>query len=369
MSSKKSNTSQGNPILDMGNERAAYDAPIRCGIVGLGRIGWCHHAPIIRRHGGFILEAVADREPERRREVEAETGCRTYANMGSLLRDDRVELVIVATPTTFHQKMAIQALRAGKHVLVEKPAARTARGIDAMIRAAEAGGVTLTMHHNRRLDPDFLYVKEVIESGKLGRVFRIRRAVSGFSRRNDWQVLLKYGGGMIGNWGVHLVDQCLQLLDAPVADIWADVNHIINPGDAEDDLLALIRSESGLVMEIEMTSANAAPTPNWVVLGSAGSLWITGSKAHMKVFDPDALAPLSPNDVPYAIDRQYGVVPGPDVIPWEECEEDAKPAGTYPSYYDNLYAAIREGGTLLVTPQSARRTYAVLERIRRGTGF
>ncbi|MCK5805540.1 MAG: Gfo/Idh/MocA family oxidoreductase [Lentisphaeria bacterium] len=369
MAAKNANTSKGNPILDLGASDRVYDNPVRCGIVGLGRIGWSHHAQIIGKHGGFELVAICDREADRRKEGAEATGCKTYARLGSMLKDENVELVIVATPTKFHQKMVIQALKAGKNVLCEKPSALSARGIDAMMRAAESAGKLLTMHHNRRLDPDFLYVKETIDSGRLGKVFRIRRAVTGFSRRNDWQVLLKYGGGMIGNWGVHLVDQCLQLLDTPVKDIWSEVNHFLNPGDAEDDLLAIIRGESGMTMEVEMTSVNTAPIANWVVLGTAGSLWIQGTKAHVKYFDPAKLRVLEPNDIHYAPGRQYGVTPDPDTIPWEEVEEDAKPANTYPSYYDNLYAALREGGTLLVEPSSARKTYAVLDKVRRGTGF
>ncbi len=369
MTAKKAESPAGNPILDLGAGDRVFEQPIRVGIVGLGRIGWCHHAQIIRKHGGFELVAVCDTEKERRNEVKAEVGCAAYATFGAMLKDPNVELVVVATPTKFHQAMAIKALKAGKNVLCEKPSALSARGIDAMIAAAEQAGKVLTMHHNRRLDPDFLYVKEKIESGVLGKVFRIRRSVVGFGRRNDWQTLLKYGGGMIGNWGVHLVDQVLQLMTGPVTDVWSDVNRYLNPGDAEDDLVALLRDDNGLVADVEMTSVNAAPTPNWVVLGTSGSLWINGNTAKLKVFDPAQLAPVTANDLPYAIGRQYGVIPGPDQIPWQEIEEPVKPTGTYPTYYDNLYDGIRSGAPLLVQPQSARRTYAVLDRVRRGTGF
>ena len=366
---KRVATSAGNPILDLGDAQRTYDDPIKVGICGLGRIGWCHHAQILSNHNGFEIVAAADLEPDRRREAEQTYGCAVHPNLTSLLTNDAVELAIIATPTKYHTPMAIQALNAGKHVLVEKPAARTAKGIDRMIAAARQAGKVLTMHHNRRLDPDFLYVKETIDSGRLGKVFRINRAVTGFSRRNDWQVLLKYGGGMIGNWGVHLVDQVLQLLDGRVADVWSDVNHLLNPGDAEDDLIALIRGENGLVINVEMTSVNAAPTPNWVVLGDSGSLWIQGRTAKMKLFDRAKLRDVKPNDVRYALGRAYGCQPDPDTIPWEEIEEEPKPKGRYVSYYDNLYAGIRDGAALVVEPESARLTYQVLERIRRGTGF
>jgi scyllo-inositol 2-dehydrogenase (NADP+) len=369
MTAKKAEAPAGNPILDLGAGDRTFEQPIRVGIVGLGRIGWCHHAQIIQKHGGFELVAVCDTQKKVREQVSAEVGCKAYANLGSLLKDENVEMVVVATPTKFHQRMAIQALKAGKNVLCEKPSALSARGIDAMIRASATAGKVLTMHHNRRLDPDFLYVREKIESGVLGKVFRIRRSVVGFSRRNDWQTLLKYGGGMIGNWGVHLVDQVLQLMEGPVTDVWSDVNHYLNPGDAEDDLIALLRDDNGLVADVEMTSVNAAPTPNWVVLGTAGTLWIQGKTAKLKVYDPAGLGEVTANDFPYAMDRKYGVTPDPDKIAWQEIEEDAAPSGDYGTYYDNLYDGIRSGAPLLVEPVSARRTYAVLDRVRRGTGF
>ncbi len=369
MTAKKSKAPKGNPAFDVGAADAAYDNPIRCGVVGLGRIGWCHHSQIMMKHNGFELTAACDLEQERLDEAQAASGCATYKKLGNLLKNEDIELVVIATQSRDHQRMSIQASKAGKHVLSEKPAARSAAGIDRMIAAARDAGKILTMHHNYRLNPEFLYVREVIDSGVLGTVVRLKRRVQGFARRNDWQTLRKYGGGMVGNWGIHLVDQCLQLLDSPVRDVWGDVKHLFNPGDAEDDIKCIIRGESGMTCDIDMTSVCAAPEPSWVINGTCGTLWIKGKKAHLKTFDPAKLPHIEPNDLHYAIDRKYGVLPGPDNVPWEEREEETKPSGTYGSYYDNLYAAVREGAELVVPPESARMTYAVLDKVRRGSGF
>jgi len=370
MSSPKQQSPQGNPSLDVGmGVGKDCDAPIGCGIIGLGRIGWCHHANIIMKHDGFKLVAVCDLEDDRLKEAKEAAGCATYRRLNSMLKNKDVELVVVATQSKDHQRMAIQALKGGKHVLVEKPSARTAAGIDRMIVAARNADKLLTMHHNYRLNHEFLYVKEIIDSGILGQVFRLKRRVQGFARRNDWQTLRKYGGGMVGNWGIHLVDQCLQLLDSPVKDVWGDVKHVFNPGDAEDDIKAIVRGESGMTLDIDMTSACAASEPTWVVMGSCGTLWIEGKVAHLKTFDPAKLAAIQPNDLHYAINREYGVIPGPDTIPWIDAEEEVKPKEEYGSYYDNLYEAVREGAELLVAPSSARETYAVLDQVKKGSGF
>lgn len=358
----------GNPIFEVGSGAAVAD-PIRVGVIGLGRIGWCHHSQAILQHGGFTLAAVCDLEADRREEAKAASGCATYEHYTQLLADPQVELVIVATQSIDHEPMAIAASQAGKHVLVEKPSAQSAAGIRRMMAAAEAAGKRLTMHHNYRLNPEFLYVREVIASGILGEVIRIKRRQQGFGRRNDWQTLRKYGGGMTGNWGIHLVDQCLQLLGADVADVWGHVRQVFNPGDAEDDIKAVVRGTNGVVADIDMTSIVAAPEPSWVVVGSCGTLWFADGKAELRYFDPADLPPLPVNDLHLAPGRAYGVQPGPDAVPWMCDSQEIKPQGTYPSYMDNLYAALREDGPLLVEPASALKTYEVLDAIRLGSRF
>ncbi len=369
MAKEKAKTAQpGNPILEVGSAKKVKN-PVRVGIVGLGRIGWSHHAQALMQHGGFEVVAVCDIEAARLDEAKAATGCATYTRFEDLLKDEAVELVIVATQSIDHEPMSIAASKAGKHVLCEKPAAQSAAGIKRMIAAAKKAGMVLTMHHNYRLNPEFLYVREVIQSGILGQVIRIKRRNQGFGRRNDWQVLRKYGGGMTGNWGIHLVDQCLQLLDSDVADVWGDVKQVFNPGDAEDDIKAIIRGASGMTLDIDMNSANAAPEPSWVVAGNCGTLWIQGGKAHLKFFDPKKLPKITVNDQHFAHERKYGVQPNPDAIPWQEREEEIAPKKKYPSYYDNLFDAIRKGKELVVEPESALRTYEVLDRIRKGSPF
>ncbi len=358
----------GNPILEVGSAKPVKN-PVRCGIVGLGRIGWCHHAQTISQHGGFELTAVCDVEAERRDEAKAAANCATYARFEELLADKNIELVIVATQSVDHEAMTIAALKAGKHVLCEKPAAQGAAGVKRMIAAAKKSGTLLTMHHNYRLNPEFLYVREVMQSGILGKIVRMKRSHQGFARRNDWQVLRKYGGGMTGNWGIHLVDACLQLLDSPVQDVWGDVKQVFNPGDAEDDIKAIIRGTSGMTLDIDMNSTNAAPEPSWVVAGDCGTLWLDGKTAHIKFFERKKLPKLAVNDLHLALGRAYGVQPNPDLIPWQEREEAIVPKKKYASFYDNLFDAIRKQKPLLIEPESALRTYEVLDKIRKGSRF
>ena len=360
----------GNPSFDVGGMKGRKIVdPIRCGIVGLGRIGWSHHAQIQQQHSGFELVAVCDRESDRIAEAVEASGCTGYRTLAPMLKSERVELVVVATPSRFHEPIALRALQAGKHVLVEKPAALKVAGIDKLIRAARRAGTVLTMHHNYRLNPEYLTVREIIDAGTLGEVFRIKRTVNGFARRNDWQVLRKYGGGMTGNWGVHLVDQGVQLLGAPVKHVWGSVHHLFNPGDAEDDIKAIIEGKNGVIIDVDMTSVDASVRPSWIVCGTRGTLWIQDGQIHLKYIPAKRLPKLEPIDTHLALGRKYGAQPEPDRISWREEVREVKPRKRYESYYDNLYRAVREGAPLLVSPESARDTYDVLDRIKKGSGF
>ena len=367
---KKAGSPAGNPDVEVSRLASKkIKCPIRCGVVGLGRIGWCHHSKIIQEHNGFELVAVCDIEDDRIKEARDASGCKGYERFSDMLKNDGIELVVVATPSKDHEPMAIEASKAGKHVLVEKPSAATPQGIDRMIKAARGSKRLLTMHHNYRLSKEFLLAQEVIKSGKIGDVFRIKRTVAGFGRRNDWQTLQKYGGGIAGNWGVHLVDQALQLMDSDVKFVWGKVNRFFNPGDAEDDIKAIIEGKNGVVVDIDMTNVDASWRPSWVINGTWGTFWIAGGQAHVKYISPKRVKKIKPVDLHLALNRAYGVQPGPDVIPWKGEALEIEPTKTYDSYYDNLYKAIRKGKELLVTPESVRVTYDVLSRIKKGSGF
>lgn len=367
---KKTTNPTGNPAAEVSRlgSKPIKD-PIRCGVVGLGRIGWCHHSQIICEHNGFELVAVCDLEDDRILEAQNACDCKGYNRLTDMLKNDDVELVVVATQSKDHEPMAIKASKAGKHVLVEKPSAATPQGIDRMIKAARKSGKLLTMHHNYRLNKEFLLAREVIKSGKIGEVFRIKRTVASFARRNDWQTLKKYGGGMTGNWGVHLVDQGLQLMNSEVKYVWGKASHFFNPGDAEDDIKAIIEGKNGIVFDIDMTSVDASERPSWIINGTWGTFWITGGKAHIKYISPKQIKKIKPIDKHLALNRKYGVQPGPDKVPWKEETMDVNSAKPQDSYYDNLYKAVRKGQELLVTPESARAAYDVLWRIKRGSRF
>jgi scyllo-inositol 2-dehydrogenase (NADP+) len=140
---------------------------LRVGIVGLGRSGWnIHAAGLADLTRLYRVTAVADPEPDRRLEAEQRFGCTAYTQPGELFADPDVDLVIVATPSHTHVDTALGALDAGKHVVVEKPIAGTTAEVDRLIERAEARNRVLMAFQNQRLDPSFLAVREVLDSGR-----------------------------------------------------------------------------------------------------------------------------------------------------------------------------------------------------------
>jgi len=334
---------------------------IRVGVVGLGRIGWSHHAKTLKDHPDFQVVACVDPIEERRKEAEAELGCATFADLNSFLKSGLAEAAIVCTMSVDHCPHTVACLKAGLHVVVEKPMAMNVREVDKMIAAAEKAGKVLTVHQSARAGESLRFIRETMDSGLLGEVVFMRNSSHSFTRRNDWQMLKKNGGGYLNNNGSHAVDTALQLLDAPVRDVWGELKHTVTGGDADDFVKACIRGENGRVIEVEQSYVCAFPQPEWLVCGTCGTMQIVRREAQIKFFNPKKVKPIGVVDGA-AVGRRYG---NEDKLPWQEKTVPAKPKKPYPDFYARFAATIREGKPLLVTPASVRVQIGVLDAIRK----
>ena len=340
---------------------------VRYAVVGLGRAGWGIHVHQLRERADSKIVAVADPVEARRNEAAAEFGCKTYTTLAKLLKQDDVDVVVIATPSAAHARETKQSLKAGKHVVVEKPMALSLAEADSVIKTAQESGKRLFVHHNYRFYPEFLQLKDVVDSGLLGRVFHIRNYVfNTFTRRNDWQTLAKNGGGLLNNAGSHFLDQILQLLPGRVTSVCSDLQQIASAGDVEDHVKALLKTDAGATADMEITTAEnvALPLPKWIICGTHGTLTNDGSKSIVRWFDPAQAPPLEVIDGP-AIDRKYG---NDEKLPWQEktIEVLDRPHG---AFYDNVNAVLLRGAVMRVTPESVREVMRVLGLIRKGTRF
>ena len=341
--------------------------PVKAGVIGLGRSGWYLHLLVMKQLADrFQVVAVSDPVEERRNEAVQETGCTAYADPEQLINDDRIELVVVATPSHTHADLTVKALEAGKHVLVEKPMAVNVQEADRMIAAAKKNDRLLTVYQLRRLDPDYVRLKEIIDSGILGPLVLVKFARNSYNRRRDWQTLRKFGGGMLNNWGSHIVDQALQLIDGEVDRFFADMQHTVSAGDADDHVKIVMKGANGMVVDIEVSNCVAYPSPEYFVVGKYGTLTGSTRKFTYKYYDPTQVPEPVAEEGP-AEGRAYGK---PETLPWVEKEEEFKASEDVKViFYRNLYDAIRKGEPLLVSPESVRRQIAFFDEVREQSGF
>jgi scyllo-inositol 2-dehydrogenase (NADP+) len=337
--------------------------PITVGVVGLGRIGWGYHLKELQKNPAFKIVACVDPVAERRKEAETTYGVKTFDNLDDYLKSGLAQLSIICTMSIDHAKHTLAALKAGHHVVVEKPMAMSVAEADKMIETAKKMKKVLTINQSHRARPEMRFVRELIDSKILGDVFFVRFTGHSFMRRHDWQTLKKNGGGYLNNWGAHSVDYCILLLDSPVKDVWADMKHTVSAGDADDWVKAVLRGKNGRVVECEFSYAVAIPQPTWLVAGTCGTCQVTGETATLKYFDPAKAEPVQIVDAP-AIDRKYDRDAG---IPWQEETRKVEPKLPYPDFYANLVEAIRNKGKLLVTPESVRNQVNVLDLIRKSS--
>lgn len=261
---------------------------IKLGAWGLGRIGSIHLEHFAAQTGMYEVVAACDVEREKVERAVAQYGCAGYTCADDLLADPNVELVIIATRSLTHVENALQALAAGKFVLLEKPIAQSFGEIEQLRQADRNHPGKLFFLHNHRFEPAMLQIFDIVRSGILGDIFQVKLHRShGFCRRADWQAYLRYRGGQLSNWGSHIIDHALQFIGGPVKDIWGNLKAVNAIGDAETHVKAVLTGENGIVVDLEISNNIALSGAFCTVYGSRGSLVCADEKhIRLRYLDP-----------------------------------------------------------------------------------
>ncbi len=238
-------------------------------IVGYGGMG-SYHGQLIEKTDRLNVFGVFD-TADYRMELAKGKGYETYDSMQAVLSDENVDIVLIATPNDVHKDLAIEALRAGKHVICEKPVTIYSADLLDIMKVAEETGRVFMVHQNRRWDEDFLIVRELIQKHTIGDVFHVESRVQGANGiPGDWRQLKAYGGGMLLDWGVHLLDQLLLLTDSKIDSVSAHLSTILDT-EVDDGFTAFIRFKDGLTALVEVGTTNYIKLPRWYVKGSEGT--------------------------------------------------------------------------------------------------
>lgn len=238
-------------------------------IVGLGGMGNWHRETIetidgIEVCGSFDIK-------EERQQFARNHGITPYNSLEELLADEKVDIVLCATPNDAHKDIVIRALRAGKNVVCEKPVTMNSKDLQDMMDVAEETGKLFTVHQNRRWDEDYLTVRKIYQENMLGDVFRIESRVHG-SRGipGDWRQEPEHGGGMVLDWGVHILDQALMMIPYKVKSVYSTMTHVTNEL-VDDGFTVVLTFENGLEYLLEVGTSNFIGLPRWYVLGQNGT--------------------------------------------------------------------------------------------------
>ena len=347
---------------------ASKKRPLRIAILGQGRSGLDIHCRYLRTAPRkFKIIAIADLLRGRRKRAAEEMGCDTYADYRDLLARDDLDVVVNALPSHLHPEATIASLEAGHHTICEKPLAWSVAELDKMIAAARANRRRLLPFQQSRNAPQFQKMLQVLDSGVLGRIVQVSLSFSGFARRWDWQTVQEYRAGNLLNTGPHPMDQAMRLLDFKKPQhILCAMDRANTFGDAEDYVKILLRTRGKPVIDVEISSCTSFPQPMYTVHGERGGLSGGPSGLTWRFYDPKK-APK------HKLIRSP--LPGPSYCGEElpMIEKTWTPSKAQQNafsfmskaYYDHVYAVLREGAKLEITPQQVRVQVAVTEECHR----
>lgn len=250
------------------------DKTMYVGIIGFGGEGNAHRKNISKIKG-LEVAGIYDIK-ECRREYARSEGVFVYDDYNAMLADEKIDIILIATPNDVHKDLAVLALRAGKNVICEKPVTLTSDEFAEILKAEKETGKVFTVYQNRRWDRDYLAMKKLYESGALGDVHRIEHRVHG-SRGipGDWRQYPEFGGGMILDWGVHILDQMVLLVGESVKSVYCSTDNVTNEL-VDDGFNIRLKFESGVEAVLEVGTSNFIALPKWYMLGRNGSAVIRG---------------------------------------------------------------------------------------------
>jgi predicted dehydrogenase/type 1 glutamine amidotransferase len=344
-------------LFAAGQESAAA---VGVGLVGYGAIARAH-ALSISATSGLQLRGICDVSTERRELAAREWTVPTHSSAEDMFEDPEVGLVVVGTPPSAHADTVLAALAAGKHVVCEKPFALRVQEVDRMIDSAASRDRVLTVYQSRRWDPDYLAMRDVVRSGRIGDLFYMESFIGGYSHPCDfWHSHEPISGGTIYDWGSHYFDWVLQLFPEPVKAIsavahkrvWHDVTNA-------DQVRVDLTFEGGAQASFLQSDIAAALKPKWYLLGTRGAVvgeWREQSVTSRGPGGDLVEERLAPADSPARVKVMRPAEGGgshEEVLVLGRRDENG--------FYRNLADHLAWDEALAVPPDEARRTVAVME--------
>ena len=335
--------------------------------LGVGILGYAPSVGLIHGLGaentaGLRLAAVCDMSPARLEEARKDFAhVKMYESADQIVDDPELDLVIIATPPNSHAGLCLQMMAGGKHVVCEKPLALNQRETDAMVDMANKQRVHLSCHQNRRWDPDFLAIRQVLKDGLIGELFYLESFVGGFSHPcGYWHSDARVSGGTSYDWGAHYLDWIVALMPQEIKGVigtrhkrvWHDVTNA-------DQERIQIRFAGGQEAEFIHSDIAAARKPKWYLLGSEGA--IVGHWRDIASHEIDPVMYYRKHDIPatemppdLSVHRRDG---NGDIISLKPAVPENKPY----QFHGNLADHLLWGEAIAAPLEDSVKVVAILE--------
>ena len=330
-------------------------------IVGYGGMGSYHAKHLIAGNPRLKVTGTYDVLPERQAASEQD-GYPAYASYEEVLNDAAVDVILIATPNDVHKELAIAAMKHDKHVICEKPVTIYAEEFEEMMAVSQETGRVLMVHQNRRWDEDFRIIKQMYDNRTIGDLFQIESRVHGANGiPGDWRHLEAHGGGMLLDWGVHLLDQFLFMIDSRITSVSSRLSFIL--GDEVDDGFdAILEFENGVTAIVEVGTTNFITLPRWYVKGTEGTAVIEDwSLKGRAVVRNNEVGKVEPKPIQAGVGLTKTMAPP---------SEEATITTTLPaafehasSFYDNFAAVVQGTAEPIVKNHEVLRVLKLIENI------
>ena len=315
---------------------------IRCAAIGYGatfNMGKCHAG--WSQSAGLKFVAACDILPERCKAAEEENpGIKSYTDYKEMLAKEDFDLAIVILPHDIHASVTVDCLNAGKHVVCEKPMCLSKEEADSMINAAKGSGKMLAIFQNRRWDGDFMTIRELVQQGMIGDVVHVELCIGNYSKPSTWwRSDKKIGGGILYDWGAHMIDWTLHIVNSEPVSVfgslykgsWPDVT-------AEDHGQAIVKFANGATLDLQVSTIASVTKPKWRILGSKGGITTDWGKPITVTVDHEGHL------------ATFDVQPKKD--DWE-------------AFYRNVNAHLTKGEELICKPEQSRKVIAIIDAAER----
>ncbi len=330
------------------------------GVIGYGTMGSWHAENINSRIEELEVIGIYDIDPEKCEKAK-ENGLKVFESAEAMLASD-IDLVIIATPNNFHKYYSILAMESGKHVVCEKPACMDCEELEEVIAVSEKTGKLYTVHQNRRFDSDYAKMKEIIDRDMLGKLFFLdSRLYSNRGSSGGWRSTYEAGGGTLYDWGIHLIDQVLCLIDSEPKYVSAQLQSVRFP-KVDDVCRVNITFENGVRAQIIADLWCYIDEPRWHLSGDDGTATIykwfgkEGKviKANIKEVDWEQGCVYTPN----GLSRTMWPRPKQEITELPIPEPEKMPR--WEDYYENVIAVIEGKAEPIVTHNQVRKSMKVM---------